>query len=160
MDAVEIRRMKPSDLDRVMEIERDLFSLPWSRAGFLYELSDNRMSCPLVAVAPEGVIGYAVAWFVVDELHIGNVAVVRERQGTGIAGRLLEWLFDRARRREMAYATLEVRVSNTRAINFYRRYGFGDIALRKGYYTDNGEDALVMLAEFGDWRNEGGTSEG
>jgi ribosomal-protein-alanine N-acetyltransferase len=60
----------------------------------------------------------------------------------------------------MAYATLEVRVSNTRAINFYRRYGFGDIALRKGYYTDNGEDALVMLAEFGDWRNEGGTSEG
>ena len=89
------------------------------------------------------------AWFVGDELHIGNIAVTKARQGLGMGKQMLEHLLGEASRREVGHATLEVRVSNARAIRLYRRYGFRPIALRKRYYSDNGEDAMVMFAEIG-----------
>ena len=149
MGRIEIRRMTEGDLDRVASLERDLFSMPWSRTSFLFEVSDSRTSCP-IAVTDDGVlVAYAVGWFVADELHIGNVAVARSKQGTGIGRTLVEYLLKEAAERAVAYATLEVRVSNVRAISLYRRYGFKGIAVRRRYYADNGEDALVMMAEIG-----------
>ncbi len=127
-------------------LERDLFSMPWSQASFLFEVSDNRNSYALVGTLEGALVAYAIGWFVADELHIGNIAVSRASQGKGAGKELLEYLLDEAAKRSISHATLEVRVSNVRAINLYRGYGFKGIALRRRYYTDNGEDALVMLA--------------
>jgi ribosomal-protein-alanine N-acetyltransferase len=158
---IHIRRMMPEDVEQVWQIERSLFSMPWSKTSFLYEASNSRNSFPIVAMDNEGLAGYAVAWFVSDELHIGNIAVIKEKQGEGAGRQLLEYLLREASDREVAVATLEVRVSNARAINLYRRYGFKEVAIRRRYYVDNGEDALVMLAEIGKGRTEaeGGTGE-
>jgi ribosomal-protein-alanine N-acetyltransferase len=146
---IEIRRMTEADLDAVTEIERDLFALPWSRTSFLFEVSDNRASCAITAVSGGEVVGYAVAWFVADELHVGNVAVARGRQGEGIGKLLVGRLFAEAAARNASCATLEVRVGNVRAIQLYRRYGFRGIAIRKRYYSNDGEDALVMMTDLG-----------
>jgi ribosomal-protein-alanine N-acetyltransferase len=155
MKPLEIRRMTDKDIEGVLEIERDLFSMPWSEASFLFEVSDNRCSYSVVGFRGKKLAAYAVAWFVSDELHIGNIAVARPMQGTGAGKQMLENLLAEADERKVKIATLEVRVSNVRAIGLYRRYGFKGIALRKRYYSDNGEDALVMLAEL---RQAGGES--
>lgn len=139
------RNMNLEYLDQVVEIERDLYTLPWSKQSFLYEISDSERSYCVIGVEGSEVVCYAVAWFVTDEMHIGNIAVRRTEQGKGIGKRLLKHLLKEAGRRNIRKATLEVRVSNVRAINLYRRFGFEGIAFRKGYYADNGEDALVML---------------
>jgi len=147
MAGFEIRKMEESDIDTVVGIEKDLFSLPWSRASFLYEIGDHQRSYAVVGTLEGLVVGYAISWFVADELHIGNIAIAREHQGKGFGRRLLQHLLDEASRRGVRIVTLEVRVSNARAINLYRRYGFKGVALRKGYYADNGEDALVMILD-------------
>ena len=157
MERLDIRRMNEHDIDEVWQIELDLFTMPWSRPSFLYEVSDSRNSYPVVGVERDSVVGYAIAWFVADELHIGNIAVTKARQGRGMGKRLLEHLLKEASRREVEYATLEVRVSNVKAIRLYRSYGFRPIALRKRYYGDNGEDAMVMFTEIGPER--GGSAE-
>lgn len=147
LEGLEIRRMREQDLDEVNLIEHDLFSLPWSRASFLFEIADSKTSYTITAIKDSRVVGYAVGWFVADELHIGNVAVERSSQRKGIGRALLERMLAEAEVRNTAYATLEVRVSNVRAIDLYRRHGFRGVAMRKRYYSDNGEDALVMMAE-------------
>jgi ribosomal-protein-alanine N-acetyltransferase len=144
-----IRRMLPQDVNEIWRIERDLFTLPWSRNSILFEASDNRTSFPIVGEDEDGIAGYAIGWFVGDELHIGNVAVVRGKQGLGIGRRLLEYMLKEALDRGVSLATLEVRVGNARAIGLYRKYGFEGVAIRKRYYGDNGEDALVMIARLG-----------
>jgi ribosomal-protein-alanine N-acetyltransferase len=154
IDGLDIRKMQESDLDEVGAIEHDLFTLPWSRASFLFEIADSRTSYAIAAILQSRVVGYAVGWFVADELHIGNVAVKRLSQGKGIGRMLLEKMLAEAGTRGTTYATLEVRVSNTRAIGLYRKHGFKGVAIRKRYYSDNGEDALVMMAEAGR-RNSG-----
>lgn len=141
--------MREDDLDPVYDLERDLFSMPWSKTSFLFEVNDTRTSCPITALDDGHVVGYAVGWFVADELHIGNVAVARAKQGTGMGKVLVEYLLKEAAARAVTYATLEVRVSNVRATNLYRKYGFRGIAIRKRYYGDNGEDAMIMMAEIG-----------
>jgi ribosomal-protein-alanine N-acetyltransferase len=156
---IEVRRMTEADLDAITEIERDLFALPWSRTSFLFEVSDNRTSYAITALVGGEVVGYAVAWFLVDELHVGNVAVARSRQGEGIGKLLVGRLFAEGAARKTAYATLEVRVGNVRAIQLYRRYGFRGIAIRKRYYSNDGEDALVMMADIGGGGAGGPTSE-
>jgi ribosomal-protein-alanine N-acetyltransferase len=147
MGQLEIRRMSERDIDEVWQIELDLFTMPWSRPSFLYEVSDSRNSYPVVGLEAGSIVGYAIAWFVADELHIGNVAVAKTWQGRGVGKQLLEHLLKEASHREVGYATLEVRVSNVKAIRLYRTYGFRPVALRKRYYSDNGEDAMVMFTE-------------
>jgi ribosomal-protein-alanine N-acetyltransferase len=144
---VEIRPMKPEDVDEVYRIEQDLFTLPWSRSSILFEAGNNRNAISIVARDDEGLVGYSIGWFVSGELHIGNVAVARAKQGRGVGIRLLGYMLKEALVRHASIATLEVRVSNVRAIRLYRRYGFKGVAIRKRYYSDNGEDALVMIAD-------------
>lgn len=151
---MEIRKMTVADLERICELERELFTMPWPKTSFLYEISGNDRAFPIVGVEDGEVVGYAIAWFVCDELHIGNIAVTGKRQGSGLGKRLLEHMLAEAEKREAAFATLEVRASNVRAISLYRSHGFKGIAIRKNYYTDNKEDALIMMADIGHNKGE------
>jgi ribosomal-protein-alanine N-acetyltransferase len=160
MGNLKIRRMTPDDVADVWRIEQDLFTLPWSRTGILYEASDNRNAFSVVGLDDDGLAGYAIGWFVSDELHIGNVAVAREKQGRGFGRQLVEHLLKEAVQRGAAIVTLEVRVSNVKAIGLYRRYGFEGVAIRKRYYGDNGEDALVMISHLKEGSGSGDDLEG
>ena len=134
-------------VDEVVRIE-STFRAPWTREMFLQELRQrDELAYSLVAVIDERVVGYALNWFVADEVHIVNLAVHPHWRRRGIARYLLREVFDTARRRGMVIATLEVRCNNQPAIELYQSIGFREVALRKKYYADNGEDALVMLAD-------------
>jgi ribosomal-protein-alanine N-acetyltransferase len=142
--------MSTDDVDEIWRLEQDLFTMPWSKASLLLEAAGNRNTLSIVGLEGGRIAGYAIGWFVSDEFHIGNVAVARDRQGRGAGRQLVEYMLKEALARGSAIATLEVRVSNVKAIALYRRYGFRGVAIRKRYYGDNGEDALVMFAELGE----------
>jgi ribosomal-protein-alanine N-acetyltransferase len=137
--------MKAADLDRVCEIEEEVFPCPWSREAFETELAPDRCAFPWVAEKDGRVIAYMISWLVEDELHIGNIAVAPSEQGEGVGESLFVYCLGRAKERGVSRATLEVRVSNTRAIALYERHGFVPVAMRRGYYSNDGEDAVVML---------------
>ncbi|MDZ4804240.1 MAG: ribosomal protein S18-alanine N-acetyltransferase [Candidatus Eisenbacteria bacterium] len=136
-------------LHEVLAIERTVFSDPWSAASFRHEVEENRTALTRVArLWPEGpVLGYFVAWFIEDEVHLGNLAVHPERQGEGTGQHLLDHLVDEGRRQGGRIITLEVRESNMGAQRLYLRNGFRPIAIRRRYYPDNHEDAIVMMLE-------------
>ena len=99
---------------------------------------------PLVVRSAEQLVAYAVVWFIVDEIHIGNLAVHPDHQGCGIGKALLAHILTLGRRRSLEYATLEVRPSNQRALALYEHFGFRQVAVRKNYYRDDREDAHVL----------------
>jgi len=147
MDPAAFRPMEEGDLEEVASLERVLFSDPWPRELFRRDLRESGASRSIVAADEEGVFAYGVAWYVGDEVHIANMAVRKNRWGRGIGGALLDRMLADAAERGCRLATLEVRVGNGRAIDLYRDRGFREVAIRKGYYVDNGEDALVMIRE-------------
>jgi ribosomal-protein-alanine N-acetyltransferase len=141
---VELRRVEASDLDAVLEIERASYRTPWSRAMFAAELAKPG-SLTLGAYLEGGeLVGYAVVSRYVDAWHVMNVAVAPAFRRRGIARLLLERLFELTESDPRRGYTLEVRVSNAAAIRLYERLGFERRGTRRGYYTDNGEDALIM----------------
>jgi ribosomal-protein-alanine N-acetyltransferase len=141
-------RMSVADVPEVAALEKRIFSDPWSADSFLAEVERREeIGCPLVVRDAGGIAAYAVVWFLVDEIHIGNLAVRPDRQGRGLGSSLLAYVLDEGRRRGMTYATLEVRCSNTRAIALYERFGFRQVGLRRNYYRDNREDAKVLACE-------------
>lgn len=146
--------MAAGDLDRVLVIEHAVFPTPWSRRSFEAEL-EGGCSVPWVAERDGDVVAYLVSWLVEDELHIGNIAVAPAAQGRGIGRELLRFCLEDAAARGVAWATLEVRSSNGRAIRLYETFGFRPVAMRRGYYSDTGEDALVMMKDVAP--GEGGT---
>jgi ribosomal-protein-alanine N-acetyltransferase len=139
-----LRPMGVADLEAVLRIER-AFAAPWTREMFVQELEQPEGSAQLVAEQQGRVIGYVLWWCVADEVHVVNLAVHHAYRRRGVARRLLSAAFDAARERGLAIATLEVRFHNAAAIALYESLGFRKIAIRKAYYADNGEDALVML---------------
>ena len=141
MSEIRIRRLVYSDLPAVLAIERRSFETPWSLAMFVLELSKPQGIC-LAADSDRGLVGYLVCSRYADVWHLMNVAVPPARRRQGIAGRLLERLFEEAGP-DSRY-TLEVRTSNAEAIAMYRRFGFKPAGRRRRYYHDNGEDALIM----------------
>jgi ribosomal-protein-alanine N-acetyltransferase len=162
---IELRRLEPRDLDTVEEIERESYPTPWSRSMFVAELR-KPSALAIGAYAEEaGLVGYAFVSRYVDAWHIMNVAVASEHRRRGIATALLERLFEITASDPRSGYTLEVRVSNTQAIRLYERLGFEARGTRRGYYTDNREDALIMwrdAAVSGDAEtvmNEDATSE-
>ncbi len=154
MPAIRIEAMGGEDLDEVVAIEGASFSNPWSRQAFLYELRENRVAQLWAARAdafPEGsargaVLGYLCAWRLADELHVTNLAVHPGHRRRGVGRDLLGTLLERYRRDGVTRVMLEVRPSNHEARRLYESFGFREVGLRKGYYFDTGEDALLLEA--------------
>lgn len=141
-----IRRMTAGDVDGVAAVEAATFPTPWSREAFASEMR-NSVARYLVAEKDGAIVGFAGAWMILDESHITNIAVLREHRGQGIGRRLTEGLLQYLSNLGAAYATLEVRRSNTVAQSLYESLGFIRLGVRKRYYEDNGEDALIMVCD-------------
>jgi [ribosomal protein S18]-alanine N-acetyltransferase len=141
--AIDIRRLGLSDLNAIDAIEQRAYRTPWSRSMFASELAKGSSIC-LGAFEGDQLVGYVVNSRYVDAWHVMNVAVDPDQQRRGIATRLLEHLFELTRDDQRRGYTLEVRVSNKEAIGLYESLGFVRQGLRRGYYTDNREDALIM----------------
>ena len=144
--AVEIRRLEAADLTAIEAIEQRAYPTPWSRSMFASELAKPTSIC-LGAFEGDDLLGYVINSRYVDAWHIMNVAVDPDRRRRGIATRLLERLFELTRDDERRCYTLEVRISNEDAIRLYEQLGFEPRGIRRGYYTDNKEDALIMWRE-------------
>lgn len=120
---------------------------PEPRRGFFKRLKNifhGDGASPQSELAPETVVGFLGFWLMADECHITSIAVSAQWQGKGIGEMLLLTSIEHAAKLNATIATLEVRASNKTAQNLYRKYGFADVGVRKGYYTDNKEDALIM----------------
>jgi len=141
--AIEIRVLELSDLNAIEAIERKAYPTPWSRSMFASELAKPTSIC-LGAFEGQDLVGYVINSRYVDAWHVMNVAVDPEHQRRGVATALLERLFEVTRDDERRGYTLEVRVSNEDAIGLYEKLGFESRGIRRGYYTDNREDALIM----------------
>lgn len=144
-ESATIERMQQKHLDEVLRIEQVSYPDPWSRAGFIREIEPSRISFAIVAQRAGVVIGYVVAWLIMDEAHIGNVTVAPEKRGQGIGRTMMEWLLDQAMVRGCTFSTLEVRESNMAARRLYEQLGFRSVGRRQRYYLNPSEDAIVML---------------
>ncbi|EJY54864.1 ribosomal-protein-alanine acetyltransferase [Alicyclobacillus hesperidum URH17-3-68] len=142
-----IRRMLLRDLDQVLRVEHRSFTAPWSRQAFIGELVENRLARYVVAEYDQRIAGYAGFWMIMDEGHITNIAVDPDFRGLKLGETLLKTLMSICMAAGGRKMTLEVRVSNEIAKNLYRKYGFERVGIRKGYYTDNNEDAIIMWAD-------------
>ncbi|HKY25151.1 MAG TPA: ribosomal protein S18-alanine N-acetyltransferase [Gaiella sp.] len=142
-----LRRLELGDLDAIERIERVSYPTPWSRSMFATELA-KPSSLSLGAIdETEALVGYLVLSRYVDAWHVMNVAVAPEWRRKGVASALLRRLLDETEDDVPRGYTLEVRVSNVGAIALYERFGFKAKGVRRGYYTDNREDALNMWRE-------------
>jgi [ribosomal protein S18]-alanine N-acetyltransferase len=141
--AIEIRPLGLSDLGGIESIEQRAYRTPWSRSMFASELAKSSSIC-LGAYEGTRLVGYVVNSRYVDAWHVMNVAVDPDFQHRGIATRLLERLFEVTRDDQRRGYTLEVRISNEEAIGLYEKLGFVRQGIRRSYYTDNREDALIM----------------
>jgi ribosomal-protein-alanine N-acetyltransferase len=145
VQTIELRRLQLRDLNGVEDIERASYPTPWSRSMFAGEVAKPSSVCLGAFDTEEGrLAGYLIVSRYVDAWHVMNVAVDPEHRGRGVATMLLERLFDLTADDARRGYTLEVRVTNGKAIELYERLGFRSRGLRRGYYTDNREDALVM----------------
>lgn len=138
-----IREMTVNDLDTVVEIEKECFSVPWSRQGFMDALQKTD-AYYIVAVADDRVVGYCGAYGVCDEADINQVAVTGDYRRSGIGERMVRQLLDGLTQRGYLYTTLEVRRSNTAAIALYEKLGFVSEGIRKNFYEKPTEDAVIM----------------
>jgi ribosomal-protein-alanine N-acetyltransferase len=153
--AIEIRVLDLTDIDAIEEIEQQAYPTPWSRSMFASELAKPTSIC-LGAFEGADLIGYVINSRYVDAWHVMNVAVHPEQQRRGVATALLERLFELTRGDERRGYTLEVRVSNDDAIRLYEKLGFESRGIRRGYYTDNREDALIMWRDAGHFAGRNG----
>ncbi|HJB27524.1 MAG TPA: ribosomal protein S18-alanine N-acetyltransferase [Candidatus Blautia faecavium] len=138
-----LREMLVEDLDKVMEIEEDLFAVPWTKEGYFTFLT--RKDAMFLVVEEKGeILGYCGLLMVLDEGDVTNVAVKRDRQREGIGNFLMESMLRLAYEQGIRTVHLEVRAGNSVAVRLYERLGFVKDGIRKGYYTDPVEDAVLM----------------
>lgn len=143
MEDVRIRRMEATDLPRVMEVEYSCYTMPWNESTFRGLL--RRADADLFVAESNGrVVGHAVAWSVLDQGELGNLAVAPEWRRRGVARRLLDRVVERSLERRVRELFLEVRVSNIGAQALYRSERFREVGRRRNYYMEPLEDALVM----------------
>lgn len=143
MPQLVIEPMRAEDIPEMMDIERMCFRTPWHENAFYNELY-HQPACYLVAKVNERVVGYGGMWVIMDEAHITTLAVHPNYRRQHVGERILLALLECAIARQARHATLEVRETNTAAQRLYSKYGFYAVAIRKGYYADTGEDALIM----------------
>ena len=142
-----IRPMTVEDLASVQLIERASFTTPWPPQAYRQELESNRLAAYLVGLIGGEVVAYGGIWLMVDEAHVTTFAVHPRYRRRRIGERLLLSLLDLSVDRHAREATLEVRLSNLAARRLYEKYGFRPVGIRPRYYSDNGEDALIMTTE-------------
>ena len=138
-----IRPMTMDDVDEVYVVEEDCFVDPWSKESIRKELKNN-LARYLVAQLDDKIVGYVGVWFVVDEGHITNVAVHSDYRGKKVGDKLVKQMVELCKENNIVAMTLEVRASNIVAQNLYKKYGFKMGGIRKEYYSDNKEDAIIM----------------
>jgi len=147
-EQVTFRKMTLHDVDEVYKIEKESFTLAWTKEAFEQEMVKNEFAYYVVAETEEGIIGYCGMWLVIDEAHITNIAISPSQRGKKLGEALMKAAIDAANAQGAKLMTLEARVSNIVAINLYKKLGFQNGGIRKGYYTDNQEDAIVMWVNF------------
>ena len=140
---IEIIKMDMCHIDHIMEVENSSFSIPWSKQAFIDEMNNN-LSYYVVAEVGGKPIGYGGLWIILDEGHITNIAVHPDHRKNGVANAILQNIMDFAKKNRLVFLTLEVRESNVAAISLYDKFGFRRVGIRKGYYYDNNEDAVLM----------------
>ena len=144
---IELTRMRRRHLRRVLSIEARVYPRPWSASLFLSELSQRTTRTYIVAKTDGEVIGYAGMMFTGREAHVTNIAVDPDFHGRKVGTRLLMYLVTEAVARGAEILSLEVRVTNSVAQSMYEKFGFSAVSIRKGYYIETNEDALVMVVE-------------
>ena len=144
--SVTIRQMRLDDIEYVSRLERRCYTLPWSSSAYVTEVGNSNAYYTVATLADGTIVGYCGMWVIMDELHMTTIAVDPVVRGLKIGERLLLDLIQEGIRRGAERATLEVRERNTVAHNLYIKYGFEDVAVRKNYYSDNGENAIIMWA--------------
>lgn len=138
-----IRKMTIADLEEVHKLECQIYPDPWTFSHFCHEVMENKVSYTLVMELETKVIGFAVTWFIQDELHLANIAIDPQYRNLGLASLFMNVIFEEGLKRKLIRAFLEVREKNLAAINLYKKFGFEEIGVRRKYYR-NGENALVM----------------
>lgn len=141
---IEITPMNLKDIDDVLAIEAVSYPTPWSRNAFTSEIVHNSYAHYYAARHDGKLVGYVGMWIILNESHITNIAVHPAQRRKGIGRMLLETMFEKAEEFGASRMTLEVRVSNKGAQTLYKKLGFVERGLRKGYYTDTNEDAIIM----------------
>ncbi len=145
-----IRPMQIEDLEAVHSIEKESYPTPWSLRAFRAELLENDLARYFCLIADGQVAGYMGLWYILDEGHVTNIAISPRYRGRGRAEFLMRTVMQKVSIKGIKRMTLEVRVSNLAARRLYERLGFVSAGVRKGYYSDNQEDAIIMWAELGD----------
>ncbi len=144
MEGVIIRLTEEKDIHEMAELDKICFRVPWSEVSFASEIKENERALYVTAEADGKVVGYAGMWVIFDEGHITNVAVHPDFRGRHLGRKIVEFLIAEGEKRGVSSQTLEVRPSNAAALALYRGEGFCEEGRRKGYYEDNGEDAIIM----------------
>ncbi|WP_243292904.1 ribosomal protein S18-alanine N-acetyltransferase [Bacillus sp. FJAT-47783] len=143
-EQVKVRKMTIEDIEPVHAIERESFSSPWTKRAFEQELTENKFAYYFIIELGENIVGYCGLWIVFDDAQITNIAVLPQYRGRNLGEKLLSYVMDYAKELQAEQMTLEVRVSNHIAQALYKKLGFEAVGVRKNYYSDNQEDALLM----------------
>lgn len=143
MDCVNITELSLETVEAVADIEKECFSIPWSKESIKETLNDKRY---LTLVAKDGkmTVGFATCFTILDEGSINNIAVTSKYRNMGIASAIIKSVIDYGIKKHLSFWTLEVRKSNFAAINLYKRFGFEQIGIRKNFYEKPSEDGLLM----------------
>jgi ribosomal-protein-alanine N-acetyltransferase len=145
IENVTIKKMKKDDIDDVIKIEESSYGQHhWSKESFINEISNELAHYYALFTSDGKLAGYAGTWHILEEAHITTIAIAPEYRQKCYGQALLKKVIDDCYSEKIKYITLEVRISNTAAINLYSKYGFKSFGTRKGYYQDNNEDALIM----------------
>lgn len=142
-----IRNAEPRDVHDMAELEKICFASPWSEESLYHEIIRNDMALYIVAEDGGRIVGYAGIWLIVDEGHITNVAVHPDYRRRHIGEAIVSTILAEAETAGAVRQTLEVRRSNAPAQGLYAKFGFMAAGVRKGYYEDNKEDAIIMWRE-------------
>ena len=145
-DRIRIVRSNDSHIDGIYEIEKSVFAVPWSKKALYEDIVENILSYYVTALSEKEkrVVGYGGMWLGQDEAHVTNIAVDKAFQGKGVGSAILEALIRKCEISGIRYMTLEVRESNYVAQRLYQKFGFKAEGIRKGYYSDNKKDAIIM----------------
>lgn len=147
MSEVKIRKACSEDADSIAKLEKQCFAIPWTKESLEHDIKENDMAVYIVAEEDGEIAGYMGYWVIAGECNINNVAVSPLHRRKHIGSAIIEAMINSCSEAGISRFTLEVRKSNDAAINLYRKYGFKAFGERKGYYEDNGEDAVIMWRE-------------